>query len=266
MSLYKLGVIGCGNMGGAIVRSIIARKIINPEFVFLNDKDKKKSENLSRETNCEDKELLSLIQESNTIIIAVKPQDFDPVLKQISENIKNQTIVSIAAGIRIKTILDKIGRQIPVVRAMPNMASFELEGMTCISFNERVKNADEIKNIFFGIGEVQEIDESLMDSITALSGSGPAYLFYLAEAMIEAGCALGLEEFMVRRLVTQTLYGSSVFMKNTDFLPEDLIKMVSSKGGTTEAALSVFTENKMKSIIKTAILKAKQRSEELSGG
>ncbi|MBU0683010.1 MAG: pyrroline-5-carboxylate reductase [Candidatus Omnitrophica bacterium] len=265
MKLSKLGVVGCGNMGGAIVRGVIARKIINPECVFLNDKDKKKSECLFRETNGQIKELLPLIKEADIIIVAVKPQDFGEVLEIISKNINGQTIVSIAAGITIKTIIDKIGRQIPVVRVMPNMASFELAGMTCIAFNEEVKNADEIKNIFLGIGEVLEVEEHMMDSITALSGSGPAYLFYLAEAMNEAGCALGLEKDIVKKLVTQTLYGSAVFMKNTDSSPGDLIKMVASKGGTTSAALSVFTANKMKDIIKTAILKAKQRSEELSG-
>jgi pyrroline-5-carboxylate reductase len=113
---------------------------------------------------------------------------------------------------------------------------------------------------------VLEVKEEALDAVTALSGSGPAYLFYLADAMISAGKKAGLDEAAAKELVVQTLYGSALLLRNAEVSAEELIKKVASKGGTTEAALSVFEENKMRSIIEEAVEKAEKRSEELSRG
>ncbi|MFH1552623.1 MAG: pyrroline-5-carboxylate reductase [Candidatus Omnitrophota bacterium] len=261
-----VGIIGCGNMGSAIARGMVDRGIASGDSIFLYDKDIKKAAQLAEKTGCVQKDLSQLVRSSDFLVIAVKPQDFDVLAGEIAGDIAEQTIVSVMAGIGISAITGKLGRELPVVRAMPNMAAFVGESITCISCSGMVNNTEKVKNIFSGIGKVLELDEKLLDGATALSGSGPAYLFYLAEAMIDAAREAGFDEVTAKELVVQTLYGSAALLKGTGSSPEDLIRKVASKGGTTEAALSVFDEKDLKSHIKAAILKAKQRSEELSRG
>ncbi|MFC1480515.1 pyrroline-5-carboxylate reductase [Candidatus Omnitrophota bacterium] len=261
-----VGIIGCGNMGSAIARGMVDGGIVACDSIFLYDKDIEKATQLAKETGCVQKDLSQLVQGSDFLVIAVKPQDFDALAGEIAGDIAEQTIVSVMAGISISAITGKLGREIPVVRAMPNMAAFVGESITCISCNSMVKRAEEVKDIFSGIGMVLELNEKLLDGATAISGSGPAYLFYLAEAMIDAARDAGFDERAAKEMVVQTLYGSAALLKSTGSSPEELIKKVASKGGTTEKALSVFDEKGLKSHIKAAILKAKQRSEELSRG
>ncbi len=266
MKALTVGIIGCGNMGRAIARGMVEKGILSGSAILLNDADEAKAAALAEETGGVQKELSALVRGSEFLVIAVKPQDFGALLKDISGDITGQTIVSVMAGIRISDITGGLGREVPVVRAMPNMAAFAGESMTCISCNSMVTAAGEVKDIFSGIGRVMEVEERFMDAVTALSGSGPAYLFYLARAMIEAGMEAGLDGRASRELVAQTLYGSAALLRDAESSPAELIGKVASKGGTTEAALSVFDEGDLKGIVKRAIAKAKQRSEELSRG
>jgi len=259
------GIIGCGNMAGAIVRGMISKGHVDPESILLYDKVIEKADCLSKETLCLRKDLASVLSEANILLMAVKPQDLSPLLEEIAPDVKEQTIISIVAGIKIGTILKRIGKRVPVVRAMPNIAAFVGESITCTCHNDMVKDIEEIKTIFSGIGNVVGIGEDFFDGITALSGSGPAYLFYLARAMISAGLNLGLEEDVSKRLVIRTLYGAAALLKEGSSSPEELIQKVASKGGTTEAALAVFDSERFNEIIKKAIVKAKARSEEISG-
>lgn len=266
MRQIKVGVIGCGNMGGAIVRGMVGKGSFSADNVFLYDKDEEKVALVAKETGCSRGELSRVVKDSDCLVIAVKPQDFEGLSKEIGSDISGQTIISIMAGIRISDIIGKLGKEVPVARVMPNMAAFISESMTCISFNSLVTLREEIKDIFYGIGKVMEIGEDDMDAVTAVSGSGPAYLFYLADAMVSAACGIGLESGVAEELVLQTLYGAAGLLKSFCESPGDLIDKVASKGGTTEAALSVFSEKDLNSVIKTAIEKAKERSEELSKG
>jgi len=262
----KLGIIGCGNMGSAIVEGIIAKGILPSGAISLNDKDIEKAAHLESKTGAVRGDILEVVRTSDYLIVAVKPQDFEDLFKKISSDIKKQTVISLMAGVKMSALIERIGRSVPAARAMPNMAAFIGESITCISFNSSVKNKDEIKDIFSGIGKVLEMEESLMDTVTAVSGSGPAYLFYLAEAMIEAAIDMGLDKKTARDLVAETLYGSSMLLRKEAGAASELIKKVASKGGTTESALKVFDEEALKSIIKRAMLRAKERSEELSRG
>ncbi len=261
-----IGVIGCGNMAGAIVRGMVSKNHVKPESILLCDKVIEKADCLSNETLCLRKDLAGVLSEADILLIAVKPQDLSCLLEEIAPDVKEHTIISIAAGIGIGTILEKIGKRVPVVRAMPNIAAFVNESITCIAHNDMARGIiEEVKIIFSGIGDVAEIEEGLFDSVTALSGSGPAYLFYLAGAMIDAGVNLGLSKDVSKKLVFQTLFGSSRLLKEDNISPKELIEKVASKGGTTEAALAVFDSEKFDDIIKKAITKAKARSEEISG-
>ena len=262
----KISIIGCGNMGGAIARGMVEKRIVSAGAILLSDIDNAKAQALAKETGAKVGELEQAVKDSDYLVIAVKPQDSGQILKEISSYIGDQTIVSIMAGVKIKGITEKLGKEVPVVRAMPNMGSFVGEGITCISRSLSVENLEDVKGIFSGIGKVLEVEEEALDAVTALSGSGPAYLFYLASAMISAGKKAGLDEATAKELVIQTLYGSASLLRKAEASAEELIRKVASKGGTTEAALSVFEEKKMKSVIEEAVEKAKKRSEELSRG
>jgi len=261
-----IGVIGCGNMGGAVVRGLIWKRIADPGAILLIDKDKEKSKALSLETGASFCELEQILSASDIIFLAVKPQESDGVLKNLAAGIGGKTVISIMAGVPMDSITAGLGQEIPVARAMPNMAAFVSESMTAISYNRLVDDKKEIKEIFEGIGKVIEVEEGLMNAVTALSGSGPAYLFYLAEALIRAGIKMGLTPDKADELVRQTLYGSSAFLSGGKIGPEELIAKVASKGGTTEAALKVFDDEGLKDVIKKAVLKAEERSMEISGG
>jgi pyrroline-5-carboxylate reductase len=266
MNDLKIGIIGCGNMGGAIVRGMVTKGVAKGEDIYLNDKDVNKSSSLAGQTGALDEDLCFVMTKSDIIIVAVKPQDSDHLWEGIVSELAGQTIISVMAGIKISAIAEKLGKEVPIARAMPNMGAFVGEGATCLSYNTLVNRKEEVRSIFSSIGEVFEVDEKAMDAATAISGSGPAYLFYLAGAMISAGLKAGLDKGIVSRLVEQTLLGSSMLLKESKDSPEELISKVASKGGTTEKALSVFDQENLASIVEKAIQKAKERSEELSKG
>ena len=254
-------------MGGAILRGVIDRKVAPAASIRVNDRDKGKAGSLAAAYGCLQADMPSLVRSSDHLIIAVKPQDSEGLLREVSGYIDTQTVLSVMAGIKIDAIKDILGKDVPVARAMPNMAAVMGESMTCVSFSDRMARKNEVRDILSGIGRVMEIDEALLDAVTALSGSGPAYLFFLADAMISAGEKIGLEPGAAKELVVQTLYGASAILRNeADVSAGTLIRAVASRGGTTEAALSVFEQKGLRKIVETAVRKAKERSEELSRG
>ena len=200
----NIGIIGCGNMGSAIARGI-SNKAGSGDLVFVYDNLSERANLLAEETGYECKDLSSLICSSELVIIAVKPQDYQDLFSDIAPHITQQTILSVMAGVKMKSIIKAVGKQVPVVRAMPNMPAFIGQGITCICFNSLVENIKEVEHLLSGIGSVLRINENLMDSVTALSGSGPAYLFYLADSMIEAGIEMGIDADTAKKLVAQTL-------------------------------------------------------------
>lgn len=266
ISDLKIGIIGCGNMGSAIVRGIVDNSVVPGSYIFLYDKDIHKAQNLADEAEVHLKDLKGVVSSSDVVIVAVKPQNSEELFDEIAPYIEGKTIISIMAGIKIDTITKQLGRQLPVVRAMPNMAAFVSESMTCISSNELVKDHEAAIKIFSAIGKVVEVSESEMDAVTAVSGSGPAYVFYLAEAMTEAGESIGLRREVAKVLAEQTLFGSALYLEKSQEEPGELANRVASKGGTTEAALSVFKKEGLKDIIEKAVKAAQKRSEQLSRG
>jgi pyrroline-5-carboxylate reductase len=172
------------------------------------------------------------------------------------------------AGVRIKALSGVFGEKTAAARAMPNMGALVGEGMTCVAFNAFVKNKKEVLDIFAAVGEVSEVEETCLDAVTALSGSGPAYLFYLADSLVEAGTRMGLSSVLASELAVQTLYGAAVILKEKrgEGSPLELIRAVASKGGTTEAALNVLNGKNVKKYIIEAVESAKKRAEELAGG
>ena len=265
MDNFTVGIIGCGNMGGAIARGMVSNNVLGSESIFLYDKDIEKAKVLAERTGCALGELPEIVRGADLLIIAVKPQDSADLFRQIAPDITAQTIVSVMAGVSIDSITSKLGKEVPVVRAMPNMAAFVSESITAVAYNGLVNKTREVEGVFGGIGEVVEVEEGLMDAVTAVSGSGPAYLFYLAEAMMDSAVDLGFDAETAEKLVVQTLYGASALLHRSKESPAELIKRVASKGGTTEAALAVLGKE-FKDTVKAAVKRAKERSEELSKG
>lgn len=264
----KIGIIGCGNMGEAIF-SRLARTIDKSTSLMVSEMD------ADRRSQIQDKYKIIveidnsyLVKYSDVVIIAVKPKDFDKILREeiccgIS---KDKLIISIAAGITTGYIESIVGKDVPVIRAMPNMPAVIGEAITSISpgTSASEENMKLAREIFSKIGDVIEVDEGLVDSITATSGSGPAYFFYFVEALIESAEGLGMDSKTARKVILKTVLGSAKLLDILKEEPSDLIKRVASKGGTTEAAIKVFEKKRLKNIIKDACREAQKRSKALS--
>ena len=265
----KIAVLGAGNMGISFSKSFLKYELIKPENLHLITRKKEKIEKLSKEfpgskVSCFD-QLKEIV--ADLVIIAVKPQDFAFVAENISFQFnENQMLLSIMAGIKIEKIQKLFSHQ-KVVRAMPNsptLLGMGITGYTAakgISFNDLMQ----IERFLNSTGRsVYLEDENLLDSVTALSGSGPAYFYYIVDAMIKAGTEMGIEENLAKLFVKQTMLGSYHLINNSEKNLEELINDVASKGGTTEAALKTFEQNNLKETLRKGILAAEKRSQELS--
>ncbi len=264
----KVGVLGCGNMGSGIVRGLVDRSFY-PQNLYVYDADPKKVSGLKREMSVRAaKSARHAASLCDVVILAVKPQVIGSVLHEIGLAMPRTTLViSVAAGVRLETIQKAFKEKVPVVRVMPNMPALVGEGMSayCLGSHAGPSHQKITEAILGAIGEAVQVKEGLMDLVTALSGSGPAYFFLLAEKMIESACALGMKADIAKKLVYQTAVGSAAVLKRTQEDPEVLIERVASKGGTTEAALKVFRQKGLGKVVSDAIEAARERSKELSG-
>ena len=205
---------------------------------------------------------------ADTLILVVKPQDIRGLLAEIRDHVTSDNlVVCIAAGITTGTVEDALEPKRAVVRVMPNTPALVDQGMAAVSPGTYVSadQLEEAKSILAATGKVAEVPEYLQDAVTAISGSGPAYIFYVVEAMIEAGVVLGMPRTMATELVVQTLYGAATMMRETGQHPTVLREQVTSPGGTTAAALRELDDHKVRAAFITAMEAAAKRSAELSG-
>ena len=241
-----ISIIGAGNMGRVVASGIKAK-------VFFSDKFKRISDNITA------------AKRSNIIILAVKPQNMAEVLKEIKPYVKNKLIISIAAGVPTLSIEKALGK-VRVIRVMPNMPAMVGKGISAIS-RGRFAAPGDLKRaswIFANLGEVVRVKEKIMDAVTAVSGSGPAYYFLFTYLLAKSGEAQGLEKALALKLARAAFIGAAeVANRNKNLSMEELVKKVASKGGTTEAALNVFKEKKLELVIKKAVNAAAHRSKQL---
>jgi pyrroline-5-carboxylate reductase len=267
-----IGIIGGGNMGEALIKGLyeVKKSVVhvcetNPERVeFLKSGYKIIYE----------QDINSLVAKVDIIILAVKPQEMESVLGQIKTT-EGKLFISIAAGLTIKYFEDKLGAKPRVIRAMPNLPALNLEGITGYCAGQFADERDKgnanliLETLGGGPGSVILFpDESQMDAVTAVSGSGPAYVFYFVEEWIKAATTLGLSEKDARILVCETLIGSAGLLKKERYAEfktlEILRAKVTSKGGTTQAAMDVLSKGKLEQLMKDTLLAAKKRAKELA--
>ncbi|TND09305.1 MAG: pyrroline-5-carboxylate reductase [Bacteroidetes bacterium] len=264
----KITIVGCGNMGLVYARSFLRYNIVTKEDLLLVEK------NVSR------KEELRLLQigevvvptdpmvtESDLMILAVKPQDFPALAPQLQPMLRpGMTLLSIMAGIRMSSIEEYLSHR-NIVRAMPNSPVEVGMGMTgfCAHPEVPADRVRKVENLLATTGRTVFLDdENMLDAVTALSGSGPAYFFYIVKSMIEAGKKMGMDDVTASTLVKQTMLGAFQLVNNGSKSLDELIRTVSSKGGTTEAAFQVFNAKGVGEGLTEGILRAEQRARELS--
>ena len=265
----KIAVLGAGKMGISFSKSFLKYELIKAENLHLITRKKDKIEKISKEFPGSKVSCFEELKEiaADLVILAVKPQDFAFVVENISVQFnENQMLLSIMAGIKIEKIQKLFNHQ-KVVRAMPNSPTLLGMGITGYTAAEGISFQDlmQIERFLNSTGRsVYLEDENLLDGVTALSGSGPAYFYYIVDAMIKAGTEMGIDENLAKLFVKQTMLGAYHLINNSEKSLEELIKDVASKGGTTEAALKTFEENHLKETLRKGILAAENRSKELS--
>ncbi len=269
--MKTIGFIGSGNMAEALIKGIISAKVYKPENVMVSDIKEERLEFLAGKYDvkvCRDSNKLA--SRADIVVLSVKPQNMKDVLENIKESIGSvKLVISIAAGIKVEKIASVLG-DIAIIRVMPNTPALIGEGAAALFANQKAKKMiDETLTIFSAVGKAVVVeDEGLIDAVTAVSGSGPAYFFLLMEEMIKAGVELGLPEDTAKELVLQTAKGAGLLASQSDKngeSPAMLRKKVTSPGGTTEAALKVFAEGNIGTLVTAALKRACQRSKELSG-
>ncbi len=272
----RIAFLGAGNMATALMRGIIEAKLTNPEDIIISDVNKEKlgvrssafRRNLAKRGLgvIGAKDNREAVKEADVIILAVKPKDMEGLLNEIKDSLEpKKLVISIAAGITTSYIEKILEKEIPVIRVMPNTPVAVKEGASAFSIGKYVSPEEEkiIESIFGAVGKIAKVEENLMDAVTALSGSGPAYIFYIIASLVGAAVSLGLDKKTATTLAIQTVIGSAKLLQETGEEPAALKEKVTSRGGTTEAALLVLDEEKLKETLNKALKAAAKRSQEL---
>lgn len=261
-----LGFIGCGNMAQAMIQGILEKKMYHHNEIIVSRRDERAlldiQERFGIITTIDNKQVA---QQADVLVLAVKPFQFETVIAEIRDVIKEDVLViSIAAGQTIENIEKLFGKNIKLVRSMPNTPALVLEGAAGVCFNERV-TPDEQKlalDIFGSFGIAHEVSEKMIDTVIGVSGSSPAYVFMFIEAMADAAVADGMPRTQAYELAAQTVLGSAKMVLETGKHPGELKDMVCSPGGTTIEAVRVLEERGFRSAVieamKACVKKAKE--------
>jgi pyrroline-5-carboxylate reductase len=281
--MKKLGFIGGGNMAEALARGLLQKKVFAPSDLIASDVDPGRRRKLARQLKIKTTDSnLEVLREARAILLAVKPQTIDEVFAELAAAMNpsapstdgakraslikpaDRLFISIAAGITLGRLTAALGKR--VIRVMPNAPAMVGQGMAAMVSAPGAGKADETfaLRIFRAVGDAVALsDEGLLDAVTALSGSGPAYVYLFVKALADAGVSEGLPPELAVRMALKTLRGAEENMRQSDLSPAELIRIVASPGGTTEAALRKFAETGFSDIVAHAIHAAAERSREL---
>lgn len=265
----KIAVIGGGKMGGILARGIIDRKILPSKSITVTDIDPARLDylrsTLKLQVSTDNKQA---VKDADIIILSVKPQNFADTLREIrTVATSSKLFISIAAGVTTDFIEKALTKRPRVLRVMPNVNADAGEGASAVAQGHfaRKEDVQYALAILNAVGLAVEVDEKLMDAVTGLSGSGPAYCFVIIEALADAGVQLGLPRDLAEKLAAQTMLGSARLCLDSKQHPAQLKNMVTSPGGTTSAGLKVLEEGKIRATLIAAVEAAAKRAKELSG-
>jgi pyrroline-5-carboxylate reductase len=264
----KLAIIGLGNMGQAILSGILKCNILEADQIIAADKNftdsNFKLENQFSKITITDNNQKAA-READYIILAVKPQIIKFVLEDIKNDAAAKAIISIAAGVNTNMLTQYFGSNAKIIRVMPNTPVLAAEGMSALYYSPTVE-ADEkafVEKIFNSLGKTVEVEESDMDAVTGLSGSGPAFVYIFIEALADAGVLKGLDRKTALKLAAQTVKGGAEMVLSSGNHPAELKDRVTSPAGTTIAGVAELEKNAFRSTVIKAVQKAAERSEEL---
>jgi pyrroline-5-carboxylate reductase len=267
MESRRIGMLGAGNMAGALIRGLLASKSVTAEQIVASDVRADHLKELEAaygiKTFTDNRTLAAW---ANLVVLAVKPQVVDRVLDQMADAFAPDTLlVSIAAGVPLRSLEARLPSHVRVVRAMPNTAAIALAGATGIAPGSRATPADidVTQALFAAIGRSVVLDETLIDAVTGLSGSGPAYVMVMIEALADGGVKVGLHRDTALLLAAQTVYGSAKLLLETGEHPGRLKDMVTSPGGTAIAGLHTLESGGVRRTLIDAVEAATKRAIEL---
>jgi len=263
----SLGFIGGGNMAEAMIRGIIQNQVVLPDRIVASDVSVSRKEHLRRTFDIQTaKDNGSLVDQSSVIFLAVKPQAVSSVLEDIGTNMgPEKLLISIAAGVTIQTLSTGLPEATRIVRTMPNTPVTVMEGAMAIASDSPAlpEDFETVETLFRPIGRTVRIEEKLIDAVTGLSGSGPAYVFMILEALADGGVKMGLPRDVAETLAAQTLLGSAKLFLETRTNPGELKCRVTSPGGTTIAGIHELEKGGLRASLMNAVEAATKRSAEL---
>lgn len=259
----RVGIIGAGNMGFGILKGLLKSGLISSSELIVSDVDENKLARVAELGVTTSSDNRETVRRSDIVILAVKPDVVKMVLSEISQELNEKLLVSIAAGVSLSFLEGTAS--VRVIRMMPNLCAEVGEMAGCYSSGSRVEQKDEqmVESLFGKIGKIFKVDESLMDAVTGLSGSGPAFFFFLIQAVAEAGIELGLAPELAKSLAAQIAKGAAeMILGGAD--PKELVQRVCTPGGTTIEGMKVLESEKVAQSLKEATKAAARRAKELS--
>lgn len=266
-NIMNIGIIGCGNMGSAIITSMITTNFVASKQVFVYDKATNKANDLKDKLGLHiSPDPMALAKKVDILILAVKPNVSQSLLQEIKGSLSSkQLVVSIMAGITIDTLEKELGKDKKIIRVMPNTPALVQAAMSAISANGNVLDSElkTIVTLFQQLGKAEVVDETLMDIVTGISGSSPAYVFMMIEAMADAAVQGGMPRDKAYLFVAQAIMGSAKMVLETNLHPGVLKDMVTSPAGTTIDAVAALEKNGFRNSLIKAVEKATKKSKEL---
>jgi pyrroline-5-carboxylate reductase len=266
----RIAILGTGKIGESLLSGLLSSDWCEPGQIVATSRSDDRLAELRERYGCEaTRSNPEAVRDAEIVVIAVKPQDIEGLLGEVGDSLRpSQTVISVAAAIPTGLIESHVGDGVPVVRAMPNTPAAVHEGMAGLApgrhaEEEHMARAEEV---LAHLGRSVRVQESYMDAVTAVSGSGPAYFALLAESMIEAGILLGLSREIATDLVVQTMLGTAKLLRDEKMHPVELREMVTSPGGTTIAAIRELEQAGVRAAFLNAIQAAMHRSKELAEG
>ncbi|MEO7932148.1 MAG: pyrroline-5-carboxylate reductase [Chthoniobacterales bacterium] len=261
--MTKIGFIGCGKMAGAILQGVCNSGKFDGDQLFLHDKDAARMAELK--DICGARPLASntaVAEAAEVILLCVKPCDVPAALKEIQPVLAGKLIVSIAAGLTIARLQELSGNAAAVIRVMPNTPALVHRGATAYALGDGAteEHAEVVEEIFCAVGQVFQVAESALDAVTGLSGSGPAYIYTVIEALADGGVLMGLPRELALQLAAQTVIGAGEMVVQTHLHPAALRDMVTSPGGTTIAAMEALEKGGLRAALISAVRAATERS------